>query len=278
MVLLLAVGGCRSDQVITSSVPTSPPPGAVATSQPGTDGGSSVKSDGLWISGATDRAALEAFAAQTATARTWVQRTWPQQVAAAGTIRVVIATSDAQFARLRGGTPVTDDLAASTTADGTVIVSQQALRVITDQGRRVVLAHELTHVVLRQTQRIGVPRWIVEGSAEYTAYRWAGLSLFAACPTLRGQLRAGEQPSLPPVEGLFDGATAQSAYQQAHVYMSFLVARFGPAAWKRFVLAADSGSLTAFVASFGGSTPADLRREYQTYLRAAMRTPSTTPR
>lgn len=269
-VILQAVTGCQSGPVTTTN-PPSGRPGAVSTSRPSPGGGSSVVSAGLRISGSISRSSLEAFAAQAATARIWVERTWPQQVATAGTISVVIAGSDAQFAQLRGGAPMTDDLAASTTSNGTVVVSQKALGAITDQGRRVVLAHELTHVVLRQTRRVGVPRWIVEGSAEYTAYRWAGLSLSAACPTLRDHVRAGQSPALPPADKLFDGTTGQSAYQQAHAYMSFLVSRFGEAAWKRFVIAADSGSQTAFGTTFDRSMPVGLRGAYLTYLRKAMR-------
>lgn len=277
VVVLQVVTGCQSGQVTTPSVPPVQSR-AVATPDPSPEGGSSAVSAGLRMSGATSRTSLDAFAAQAATARTWVQRIWPQQVAAAGTINVVIAGSQAQFAQLRGGAPLTDDLAASTTSQGTVVVSQTALGAVTDQGRRVVLAHELTHVVLRQTQRVGVPRWIVEGSAEYTAYRWAGLSLAAACPTLRDQVRAGQLPSLPPGDTLFDGSTGQSAYQQAHVYMSFLISRFGLAAWKRFVIQAGTGSQTAFGTTFGGATPSALRGAYLTYLRNVMRGSSATPR
>lgn len=277
VVVLQVVTGCQSGQATTPSVPPGQSSTAVAP-DPGPDGGSSVVSAGLRISGATSMTSLDALAAQAATARTWVQRIWPQQVAATGTINVVIAGSDAQFAQLRGGAPPTNDLAASTTSQGTVVISQTALGAITDQGRRVVLAHELTHVVLRQTQRVGVPLWIVEGSAEYTAYRWAGLSLGAACPTLRDQVRAGQLPSLPPGDTLFDGSTRQSAYQQAHVYMSFLISRFGLAAWKRFVIEAGTGSQTAFGTAFGGAGPSALREAYLTYLRNVMRGSSVTPR
>lgn len=277
LVVIQAATGCQSGPA-TSTALSSATRGAVSTAHPSPGAGSTVTSAGLQVSGSTSRASLDAFAAQAATARTWVERTWPQQVAATGTISVIIADSAARFAQLRGGAPDTDDLAASTTSNGTVIVSQQALSAVTVQGRRVVLAHELTHVVLQQTRRAGLPPWVVEGSAEYTAYRWAGLSLSAACPTLRDQVLAGQVPTLPPGDELFDSSsTQQSAYQQAHAYMSFLVARFGLAAWKRFVLAAGSGSATAFGSTFGGSTPAALRGAYLAYLGKVMRGSSGTP-
>lgn len=225
---------------------------------------------GVRVRGAVSAASLAAVLEQAVQARAWVEQLWPQQVAAFGTVQIVIATTDAQFAALRGGAPGTDDLAASTTAEGTVILSETALQLVTAQGRRVVLAHELTHVVLKQTQRGGLPPWIVEGSAEYTAYRSAGLSLARACPTLRAQVHSGDIPSLPPTKDLFSGSSRQSAYQQAHAYMSFLIARFGLAAWKRFVISADGAAPGAFSTSFAGAAPAELQTAYSSYLRKVM--------
>lgn len=204
------------------------------------------------------------------TARSWVARTWPRQVAADGTVRLQVAADSAQFARLRGGVPESDELAASTTASGVVVIGPTVVSGLTAQGQRVVLAHELTHVVLHQTARAGLSRWVVEGSAEYTAYRWTGLSLAAACPTLANDVRAGRVPTGPPADTSFSGGQQQRAYQQAHGYMSFLVSRYGLSAWQRFVLQASAGRAGAFADSFGGATPAGLRSAYAAFLRHSL--------
>lgn len=226
-----------------------------------------MRSAGVQVSGTEGTPALSRVLAEADLARTWVARTWPRQVVAAGTVRVLVAADAAQFARLRGAVPESSELAASTTASGDVVLAPAAVRELTAQGRRVVLAHEITHVVLGQAGRTGLPRWVVEGSAEYTAYRWAGLSLAAACVTLAEDMRTGNRPTGPPADGEFSGAHEQSAYQQAHAYMSFLVARFGLPAWQRFVLAADAGSAAAFGDSFSGATPATLAPAYVVFLR-----------
>ncbi|NYJ75045.1 hypothetical protein [Allobranchiibius huperziae] len=222
---------------------------------------------GLQVSGSVGTTQLAQVLAEARVARTWVARTWPTQVAAAGTVRVQVAANAAQFARLRGGVPESDDLAASTTASGEVVIGQAVMQGLTAQGQRVVLAHEITHVVLRQTTRTGLARWVVEGSAEYTAYRWTGLSLGAACPTLAADVRADRLPAGPPPDAAFSGGQQQRAYQDAHAYMSFLVDRFGENAWKQFVLATSSGSTDAFGADFDGATTTGLRAAYAAFLR-----------
>lgn len=237
-----------------------------STSSPAT-GTVVLSTTGLQVTGSVGTTQLAQVLADARVARTWVARTWPTQVAAAGTVRVQVAANAAQFARLRGGVPESDDLAASTTASGEVVIGPAVMQGLTAQGQRVVLAHELTHVVLRQTMRTGLARWVVEGSAEYTAYRWTGLSLGAACPTLAADVRADRLPAGPPPDAAFSGGQQQRAYQDAHAYMSFLVDRFGENAWKQFVLATSAGSTDAFGADFDGATTTGLRAAYAAFLR-----------
>ena len=229
-----------------------------------------VRAAGLQVSGSVGHAELTQVLQDAQVAREWVARTWPQQIADAGTVHVQVAADAAQFARLRGGAPESTELAASTTSSGVVVVGPAVVRELTAQGQRVVLAHELTHVVLRQTARSGLPRWVVEGSAEFTAYRWSGLSLAAACPTLAADVRAGRVPVGPPSVAAFSGDQQQRAYQQAHGFMSFLVARFGLTAWEGFVVATSAGSADAFAERFGGASPAGLQTAYAAFLRRTL--------
>ncbi|MEO8850182.1 MAG: hypothetical protein ABI360_00485 [Allobranchiibius sp.] len=182
-------------------------------------------------------------------------------------MRIEVASDAAQFARLRGGVPTSPDVVASTTPAGLIVLSRSALETLNVQGRRVVLAHEITHVILKQTTRAGLPKWVVEGSAEFTAYRFTDVSLSDATPVLTAAVRAGKAPSVPPGDASFSGSTTQSAYQQAHGYMAFLVARYGLSAWRRFVVATGEGTDNAFAESFSGASTQTLRPAYAAFLR-----------
>jgi hypothetical protein len=125
--------------------------------------------------GGADRVAE--VAAHYATARAAVVAVW-------GTARpaVVIApTTQAEAARLLGRDPVslhgvaavTDGPVTARTGAGAdrVVILPDAWDALTEQGREVVLAHELTHVTMRSTATGPMPLWLSEGFAEYVAYR-----------------------------------------------------------------------------------------------------------
>ncbi len=233
-----------------------------------------VSGTGLTISATgVAKPVLTATLAEAQVARGWVQRTWPGQLRAFPTLRVQVAADDADFTRLRGSTPPTADVAATTTSDGRVVLAPAARSRLTSRGTQVVLAHEFTHAVLRQTSRTGVPRWIIEGSAEFSAYRYAGASLRAACPDLVSERRQDDTgPSVPPTDGAFVGATGAVAYQQAHAYSAFLVHRYGLSAWQRFVLAVGAGSDVdqALRMLTGSPSTGALRTAYDDFLRTSL--------
>lgn len=225
-----------------------------------------LRAPGLAIYGTLDQRDAAAVLSAAKVARSWVERTWPTKVGSAGTVTVRVAGDAAQFEQLRGGPASSGDVVASTTPAGEVILAETVLRTLTAQGRRVVLAHEITHAVLKQTQRTGLPQWVVEGSAEFTAYRFADVPAQAQTPMLARAVRAGDAPSGPPSDGSFSGTSVQLAYQQAHGYMKFLVARYGLNAWRNFVLATISGSDTAFADHFSGASAPNLRAAYAAFL------------
>jgi hypothetical protein len=120
---------------------------------------------------------LSDVAARYLTARAAVVAVW-------GTARpaVVIApSSDTDAARLLGRDPASlDGVAAVTDGPLTAGAGAGADRVVlvptawddlTEQGREVVLTHELTHVTVRSTATRSMPLWLSEGLAEYVAYR-----------------------------------------------------------------------------------------------------------
>lgn len=275
MVLTAVVGlsGCTPapTRSSTTSAQTSTLPNAgmkPAPRQKAATAFTSVVTPGIRVTGSVDRDELSSVLDAARAARSWVERTWPRQTAEAGEVKIQVASNPAQFAQLRGGAPTSPDVVASTTPTGLIVLSRQALGMLNVQGRRVILAHEITHVVLQQTKRAGLPHWVVEGSAEFTAYRFAGVSLAESIRLLTAVVRAGNTPSAPPGNGSFSTNSSQSAYQQAHGYTAFLVDRYGMSAWRQFVVATDNGSETAFADFFSGASVETLRVAYTAFLRS----------
>lgn len=185
-----------------------------------------------------------------------------------GPVLIEVPQDEAGF-RARGGAAEGGArIAATTTPDGRVVLAPALFTEVTTQGRVVVLTHELTHVALHQADVTGVPRWIIEGSAEFTAYRESGLSLAALAPQVATAVRAGRVPSGPPTDADFSARPA-AAYQEAFVWCRFLVDHFGQARFVGFVRAADDRRSNAFETAFG-STPAALRAPYTAYLHARL--------
>ena len=60
-----------------------------------------------------------------------------------------------------------------------------------DSGNRDLLTHEVTHVATQGDTRPGAPTWLVEGVAEYTAYRHLRPFALELPPSLRTQVEAG---------------------------------------------------------------------------------------
>lgn len=269
------LSGCGSSpaEPATSVASTArgPNSGSEPSVQPGVGTAAApLRAPGLVIEGSVDQRDLAAVMSAAKVARSWVERTWPTQVASVGTVTVRVAKDAAQFTQLRGGPASSGDVVASTTPGGEVILAQTVLGTLTPQGRQIVLAHELTHAILKQTKRTGLPQWVVEGSAEFTAYRFAGVPEPAQTPLLAKAVLAGTAPSGPPSDASFSGSSVQLAYQQAHGYTNFLVDHYSLNNWRHFVVATGNGSRTAFADSFAGATAAKLRPAYTAFLKVTL--------
>lgn len=101
----------------------------------------------------------------------------------------VAPATDADAARLLGRDPADADALRSVSAvtDGPllpnrpagadrVVIVPGAWASLLGSGRQVVMAHELTHVVVRGTTTGPVPLWLSEGLAELVAYRQVTLA------------------------------------------------------------------------------------------------------
>ncbi|NNG39831.1 hypothetical protein HJ588_11165 [Flexivirga sp. ID2601S] len=256
----LTVAGCSSG--------TGPAPG---------DGGStptassrSVRAAGLVVTGTATDGRLQTVARDAEQAIRQVRAMWGSQVLR-DTVRIEVPADEAGF-RSRGGGGGTGresgQIAATTTTDGRVVLSPRLFDAVTAQGIEVVLTHELTHVALGQATLTGVPRWVLEGSAEVTAFGPTGLGLTEAAPTLAAQVRAGNVPAGPPADAAFE-AGPEAAYQGAYAWCRFLFDRYGGATFTRFVRAADAGQRDAFQQAFGVQA-ASLGAAYRQFLRDAI--------
>ncbi|MEO7751966.1 MAG: hypothetical protein ABIS35_00990 [Terracoccus sp.] len=94
-----------------------------------------------------------------------------------------------------------------------IVVVPGAWDSLTEQGRRVVMTHELTHASVRATTTRPVPLWLSEGFAEYVAYRTVDLDeSVVAGPALRRFAAEGLPTDLPVAADFTAGADLAGAY------------------------------------------------------------------
>lgn len=195
-----------------------------------------------------------------------------------GPVRIDVPVDAAGFRAHGGSVEEGAQIAATTTPAGVVVLAPTLFTQVTDEGVLVVLTHELTHVALHQAGDRHLARWVVEGSAEFTAYRPTDLRLPRLTPQLAAAVRAGHPPAGPPSDARSRTAP-QAAYQEAYAWCAFLVDRFGLHRFTRFVRSARTGGDAEFAAAFGQSAVA-LRRPFQQFLHAQVTpndTTNTTP-
>lgn len=135
-------------------------------------------------------------------------------------VEVVVPASDTELVSLVG--PAFADMAGIAIRDGSgqrVVINRVRAAALSDVELGVLLRHEITHVATRDLTSDSAPLWLVEGFADWVAFRSTGLSLRQAAPLLRSDVSA-----LPAD---FGGAGRDLAYQQAYSIMVYLESRLG---------------------------------------------------
>lgn len=161
-----------------------------------------------------------------------------------------------------------------------VVLNPATYDTLTALGRRVVLAHETTHVATRAVTRGGVPIWLSEGFADYVGYLDSGVPVGTAARELLAQVRAGEAPAALPVQEDFDPARGQiaAAYEGAWLACRYVAGRVGQDGLVRLyrqVAASRSAdeqvNAAAGLRSVLHLTPAEFTRAWRDYVRATAR-------
>lgn len=120
-----------------------------------------------------------------------------------------------------------------------LVVSSSAWSSLSPVGRDVVLRHELTHLATGGTVGAdrNLPSWLVEGAAEWTAWRDVGWPDARVAPELTALVRARRAPTtLPGAAALSPVAPdAAAAYSSAWLAVRELVRRAGPGGLVRLV-------------------------------------------
>lgn len=220
------------------------------------------------VTGEAPRSTLRQIARRADRAAAWVTRLWGPVWADRHSVQIYLPRTERQFVALGGSRDA--QVSATTTPAGDIVLRPVAVQRLTAQGQVVVLAHELTHVALHQTRATGTPKWVTEGSAELTAYRPTGIDLAQAAPQVGRAVRQGHPPDGPPADAVFSGSDLRRAYQEAYVWCTFLVDRYGLAQFTAFVRDADRPRSRdrepVFRAAFD-TTPHRLRTAYRSWLQ-----------
>jgi hypothetical protein len=179
---------------------------------------------------------------------------------------IVVPADGAQAARVAGSGPLTG-FAAVATADRVVVVPGGFAR-LSATGRRVVLAHELTHVATGAARTTHLPMWLVEGFADYVGYRDAGLPAPVVAAELAAEVRAGSVPERLPARPEFRAGAVRlaQAYEEAWLACRYVVARFGEKSLVRLYRDALRGDIVAALGALG-LTAAELTSAWRSYLR-----------
>lgn len=263
----MAVSVFAFSAVLLSACDTAPEPGP--TISPSRE--SSATATEFTVTGDAPSDRLAGVRSQVQVAMRQVVSVWGAVWSADRPVSVQVPATGEGFARLTGASADTS-ASALTTPGGVVVLHPRLWTQTSAAGRQVVITHELTHVALGQGSQRGVPAWVIEGSAELTAYRPTGLPVPRVAPDVADQVRRGAIPAGPLADADLRPTTATSlqvGYQQAYAWSAFLVGRAGLATFTSFVRSADAGTAQAFERAYGVQ-PAALSAAYQDWWRGLL--------
>jgi hypothetical protein len=154
-----------------------------------------------------------------------------------------------------------------------VVVNPDAWHTLGPLGRRVVLAHEMTHLATRAITVDDVPIWLSEGFADYVAYSAVDVPTNVVAGDVLDDVRAGKGPSKLPDDAEFDAAKGDiaSAYEGAWLACRMIAERYGQKKLiALYVSYANNQSVPAAgqIKSTLGISQAQLVKQWLAYLNA----------
>ncbi len=208
----------------------------------------------------------------------YVGREWPRRVV------VVLPSGQDELDRVLEYPQVFFDFAAI--ADRVFTMSSEGQRDVLAGNRVVInpkhfdpdsaftktlLRHEITHVALAGRDGPDLPKWLVEGVAEYVGNDRSTIPVEVLGGDLGKLVDRGKIPAILPGDsdfGLIDDAGV--AYESAWLVCRYIVARYGPAAlFRLYDEAAENGQDVA-LRSVLHTDEATLLRGWRPYARAAV--------
>jgi hypothetical protein len=109
-----------------------------------------------------------------------------------------------------------------------IIVNTSLVRGYRTLDLQVVLTHEMTHVATRRIG-VGVPLYLVEGFADYTALRPLDAPVRLTRPSLALAVRAGRFKGKLPSRSQLVGSEAALAYDEGSTFCLWVASTFGQA-------------------------------------------------
>mgnify|MGYP000002793586 CR=1 FL=1 len=226
------------------------------------------------VAGNASAAHLDEVAADLAGARAQVERAWGRL---AHLPAVVVPRTEAEFASLTRRTGQdTSQVAAvtygmleegSTARGDRVVVNPRAWSQSTRQGRRIVLAHELTHLAVRGSTTHPVPQWLSEGYAVHRSYAGLQVDPRQAAPELLDAVARGRLPTSLPADARFEGAASGTAYDEAWLLVDWLARTYGEETLRRVYREAGAGGSVEEALGRIGLSETDLLVRWQQELR-----------
>jgi hypothetical protein len=153
-----------------------------------------------------------------------------------------------------------------------VVANPKLFQELGQQGRRIVLTHETTHVASTATAS-PVPLWLAEGFADYVAFTAVHVQDEAAAKELFKAIRAGKVPKTLPSEEAFGASSAElpQAYESAWLACRLISEREGQSKLVKFYRAVHtSKSPTGLADAFRtvlGTTEQQFVIDWQQYLK-----------
>ncbi|MBT2453983.1 hypothetical protein [Streptomyces sp. ISL-86] len=227
--------------------------------------------------GTLSRIAAEADRAVPAVNAAW-PRPWARRavVLVPGTLDAMAALLGRPASAYRGMAAVTTGTAGAGPAPADrVVINPEGYRELGEDGRRIILTHEITHVATRSATSATTPLWLSEGFADWAAYRGTGRTAAEAAPELARAVRQGDLPGALPADGDFafggDPPALARAYEGAWLACRLIADKWGDAALVLLYEKAGREPLQAALDEAVGVDVAGLTKAWQEALRRELR-------